>query len=260
MSAPDPVRILQLTDPHLFADTAGTLRGLNTLATLTAVVAHVARQGWPADLVAATGDLSHDEPEGAYRLFRSAVEPLGLPVLCLPGNHDIRAAMQAELAAPPFHYCAAVENGGWLLACIDSCAEGKASGRVADTELERLAGLLAASGRPHAAVFLHHPPVPMGSRWLDTVGLENADDFLDVVTAAGTVRTVVFGHVHQQFDRTVQGIRIIGTPSTCAQFLPGSDDFALDDKPPAYRRISLHPDGRVTTELVWLEADEQQHE
>jgi len=256
MSAPDPVRILQLTDPHLFADAAGTLRGQNTLDSLAAVVRHVSRQDWSADIIAATGDLSHDEPEGAYHLFRSAVEPLGLPVLCLPGNHDVRIAMRAVLASPPFHYCAAIRNQDWLLVGIDSCAEGKASGHVTDAELERLADLLAADGHGHAAVFLHHPPVQMGSRWLDTVGLENADEFLDVVCAARTVRTVVFGHVHQQFDRMVRGIRIIGTPSTCAQFLPGSDEFAMDDKPPAYRRIDLHHDGSVNTELVWLGADE----
>lgn len=256
MSVPDPVRILQITDPHLFADAAGTLRGLNTLATLAAVVDDIGRRDWPADFIAATGDLSHDEPEGAYRLFRSVVEPLGLPVLCIPGNHDLRAAMQAVLATPPFHYCAALDSGPWLLVGIDSCIEGKAAGRVAGAELDRLAGLLAGTGRPHAAVFLHHPPVSMGSRWLDSVGLDDRDAFLGVVAAAGNVRTVVFGHVHQQFDRTIGGIRIIGTPSTCAQFLPGSDDFALDDRPPAYRRIVLCPDGSVDTELVWLDEDQ----
>ena len=96
----------------------------------------------------------------------------------------------------------------------------------------------------------------MKSRWLDTVGLDNADDFLDIIDAAGNVRAVVFGHVHQAFDETHRGIRIIGTPSTCAQFLPRSDTFAIDDRPPAYRRITLTPDGGVDTELIWLEEDE----
>jgi len=47
-------------------------------------------------------------------------------------------------------------------------------------------------------------------------------------------------------------IKIIGTPATCRQFKPASDEFALDDNPPAYRRIELHVDGNVSTELVWL--------
>ena len=48
------------------------------------------------------------------------------------------------------------------------------------------------------------------------------------------------------------GVRILGTPSTCRQFKPHSDDFAVDDKPPAYRRISLHENGDVETELIWV--------
>lgn len=37
----DPVRILQLTDTHLFASAGGTLKGVDTLATLEAVVSEI---------------------------------------------------------------------------------------------------------------------------------------------------------------------------------------------------------------------------
>ncbi len=53
-----------------------------------------------------------------------------------------------------------------------------------------------------------------------------------------------------------ESVRVIGTPSSCAQFKPFEDEFALDDKPPAYRRIILNSDGSIETELIWLEADE----
>jgi Icc protein len=62
----------------------------------------------------------------------------------------------------------------------------------------------------------------------------------------------LFGHVHQEFDENLSGIRIIGTPSTCRQFKPGSDQFVLDDRPPAYRRVSLHGDGSLSSELIWM--------
>jgi Icc protein len=64
---------------------------------------------------------------------------------------------------------------------------------------------------------------------------------------------LVFGHVHQPYDAEHDGIRVVGTPSTCSQFKPGSDDFALDNRPPAYRRITLHADGSSDHELVWVE-------
>jgi len=95
----------------------------------------------------------------------------------------------------------------------------------------------------------------MGSKWLDSVGLSDADTFLQLISNAGNVRTALFGHVHQPFDEVRDSVRIIGTPSTCAQFKPASEKFALDSNPPAYRRISLHEDGSIQPELIWLEAD-----
>jgi Icc protein len=65
---------------------------------------------------------------------------------------------------------------------------------------------------------------------------------------------VLFGHAHQAYDGTHNGIRIYGTPSTCRQFRPGSSSFAVDDRPPAYRRLELAADGTFSTELVWLDA------
>ena len=104
----------------------------------------------------------------------------------------------------------------------------------------------------HAMVCLHHPPVTMGSRWLDTVGLDNGDELLQRLSESERVRLTIFGHVHQDYDANHHGIRIIATPSTCRQFTPRSDDFAVDDNPPAYRRFELWPDGGVDHELVWV--------
>jgi Icc protein len=102
-------------------------------------------------------------------------------------------------------------------------------------------------------VFVHHHPVAMASRWLDTVGMENADDFFRVLDAHPQVRAVGWGHVHQCFDTRRRGVRLLATPSTCAQFLPQANEFAVDARPPAYRRITLQPDGTLETEVVWVE-------
>lgn len=42
------------------------------------------------------------------------------------------------------------------------------------------------------------------------------------------------------------------TPSTCAQFKPEMDDFALDEQAPAYRWIRCYQDGSFETEVVRL--------
>ncbi len=253
------MRILHLTDPHLFADPDASLRGTATHASLQSVLEHIEGAGWPADFVAMTGDVIQDDSAGAYANFRELLGTLGLPVHCVPGNHDVRALMRDALSEPPFYYCATWEQRDWLIVGIDSCVENSAGGGISANERERLKATVDASDAAHVLVCLHHPPLTMGSRWLDQVGLEDGDSFLRELASLGTVRGCLFGHAHQEYDRVVHGLHIIGTPSTCRQFKPQSDEFALDDRPPAYRRVLLRGDGSIDSELVWLPAARQSH-
>ena len=252
MSDAGPVTVLHLTDPHLFADRQGDLRGTVTYESLQAVLEHYRTGDWRADLALVTGDLIQDDSAEAYERFRELLEPFGLPVYCVPGNHDVRPLMEEALRAPPFHYCEPVEAGNWLIANIDSCETGEVGGRVGDDELRSLHALIAGTSAAHVAVCLHHPPALMGSRWLDSVGLEDKEGFLKSLARSGKVRLILFGHVHQVYEADHDGIRIVATPSTCRQFAKGSDEFAVDDNPPAYRRISLYTDGRFEHELIWV--------
>jgi Icc protein len=246
------INILHLTDPHLFADRSGELRGVATFASLRCVLDHYRDGDWQADIALVTGDIVHDDSTQAYGHFAQLLGALEVPVYCLPGNHDVRALMQEVLPDPPFHYCETLAHDNWLVVSIDSCVAGSARGQVPTVELDRLDAEIAATDAAHVMVCLHHPPVLMRSRWLDSVGLENREELLQRVAASGKVRLVAFGHVHQPYDAEHDGVRIIGTPSTCRQFKQGSALFAVDDNPPAYRRIRLLDDGSIENELVWL--------
>lgn len=223
-----------------------------TYASLCSVLDHYRDNDWRADLVVVTGDLVQDDSAGAYEHFCQLLASLQLPVYCVPGNHDVRALMRDALAEPPFHYCASAESGNWLITGIDSCVTNHAGGHVEAAELARLDNEIASSRAENVMVCLHHPPVQMGSKWLDTVGMDNGAEFLERIAASGKVRLAIFGHVHQPYDAEHGGVSIVATPSTCRQFAQGSDDFAVDDNPPAYRRISLFADGKYDHELVWL--------
>ena len=248
------LHVLHLTDPHLFADPQGALRGAVTHASLEAVLTHYRDGDWQADIAVVTGDLVQDDSAGAYTHFRELLAMLGMPVYCLPGNHDVPALMRDALDEEPFHYCRPVKRAGWLIAFVDSCVAGVAGGEISNREAERLEQLIATSDAEHVMVCLHHPPVAMHSKWLDTVGLRNGDEFLRRIGASGKVRVLIFGHVHQDYEADHNGIRVIATPSTCRQFAKGSDEFAVDDNPPAYRRITLRDSGDFDTELIWVDA------
>jgi Icc protein len=247
------VRLTHLTDPHLYGGESELLRGIATLPSLEATLANAQRHDWPPDAVLVTGDLVQDDPAG-YAHFRRLLGALRLPVLCLPGNHDDPEAMRRELNCEPFVTGGSVDLGLWRIVLLDSTIPGSAAGRLGTQSLKALDAALAEAPQRHALVCLHHHPVPMGSRWLDRVGLQNADTFLEVVDRHRNVRGIVWGHVHQSYDSVRNGVRLLATPSTCAQFLPRSEQFALDRRPPAYRTLELKADGSIATDLIWVES------
>jgi Icc protein len=244
--------ILQITDPHLYGDANGNLRGVQTDTSLR----HVIEDAWtlPHDYsaIVVTGDLVQDDPAG-YLRFKSILGQLQKPVLCVPGNHDEPDAMRASLSDAPFQYCGTRRLGEWQLILLDSYDPGHVGGRLTEGELSRLDAALA-QVPAHALLCLHHHPVPMGSRWLDGIGLANADEFWRVVDAHRHVRGILWGHVHQVYEAERNGVRLFATPSTGAQFLPHSDRYAVDSRPPAYRTLDLQADGRIESEVRWVES------
>jgi 3',5'-cyclic-AMP phosphodiesterase len=244
------MKILQITDPHLYGSAGGALRGVVTDASLRGVLDEALAKVPDHEVVLVTGDLVQDDPSG-YLRFRSIFGNSPKPVLCIPGNHDEPGAMRQSLSHPPFQYCGTHAAGGWQFIMLDSYDPGHVGGRLAARELERLDRALGES-QAHAMVCLHHHPIEMGSRWLDTVGLANSDDFWRIIDAHAHVRAVVWGHVHQAYDGKRGNVRLFGTPSTGAQFLPKSDRYAVDTRPPAYRPFTLHSDGRIESEICWV--------
>jgi 3',5'-cyclic-AMP phosphodiesterase len=247
----DDLQLVQVTDTHLFGDEAGRLRGVASLPALRAALdlarADIAR----ADAILLTGDLVQDDPAG-YPHVRDCLAPLGRPVLTIAGNHDVKESMRAALSAAPFQIDGHFDRAAWRIVMLDSAVEGRAAGHLPPDELARLEDTLVSAAGRHVLICMHHHPVPLNSRWLDQVALDNAEQFFQVVDRHAAVRGIVFGHVHQAHDSLRGSVRIIGTPSTCAQFLAGSDRFQLDPRPPAYRHLHLRANGAISTRLNWL--------
>ena len=252
--ANDGIVVLQLSDSHLHATRDSRMRGVNTYDTLTRVLEHIERQSeWKPDLIVATGDLVQDESRAGYRLFRDLLEPFGTPVACIPGNHDDPLLMAEELGSAPFQFGGCMELDGWSVVMLNTHVAGDDAGRLGPSNLAALADTLDALDDKHALICMHHQPIDMGSAWLDGVGLKDAEAFVELIGQYSNVAAVVWGHVHQASDRLINGIRFLSAPSTCSQFLPHRDYFAVDDRPPGYRWLKLLPDGTLDTEVGWVD-------
>ena len=65
------------------------------------------------------------------------------------------------------------------------------------------------------------------------------------MNGSGRVRAYVGGHIHQELDAGAGAVRVLATPSTCFQFAPRSERFAVDDALPGYRWLTLDENGGI---------------
>ncbi len=248
------IRILQVTDTHLRAAQDGELYGVRTNASFRAVMERALGDvAWRPAAVLVTGDLAEDPTREVYERFRAAVSSLAMPILCLPGNHDDPAVMAQVLDGSPLSYCGSWSANGWRLVLLDTVVPGEAGGFLKDGELARLQRTLEAASGQWVLVAVHHQPLPMGSAWLDELGLRNGPALLSLLGEHRHARAVVWGHVHQASDRHHLGLRMLSTPSTCAQFTPATPTCVMDLRPPGFRRLELCPDGEIRSDVVWLD-------
>lgn len=257
MTPPPPIperpggvaRILQITDFHFLAHPGDTMLGVDTEQSFTATLAAALANGAAPDLALLTGDLAQDATPATYRRLREHLTGLPCPVYCLPGNHDDPALLAAELPGGPIHCQPDILLEHWRIICLDSTLPHSPVGRLRPDQLELLERLLDEHAGHHTLIALHHHPAPSGSAWMDTMQLENGQDLLERLSRRPAVRGIVFGHVHQDLDLEYRGLRLLGAPSTCFQFLPAQAEFALDPTPPGYRWLELYPDGRIGTRV-----------
>jgi Icc protein len=155
--------------------------------------------------------------------------------------------MTRWLAAGPVRLETSTRCGDWNLVFLDSTVPGEDGGHLDAWQLRLLDEALTADADSPALVCLHHQALPVGSAWIDSMALDDPDTFFAVIDRHPQVRGILWGHVHQEFSDVRNGVLLLGSPSTCVQFLPGSEDFALDALTPGFRWLDLHPDGRITT-------------
>ncbi len=254
---PDSLRLLQITDCHLFARRGDCLSGMDTDASLDAICQSIGRNEPNAAAVLATGDLSQDGSAESYRRLSQHFDGLAKPVFWIPGNHDEIETMRSHLRGQWIRPERSIGAGDWRILLLDSTLAGEVHGRVDASEIDFMHRSLGAAEEAHVLICLHHQAMNVGSAWIDAKGLLDNDVLRAEIRRHDRVRGVVWGHVHQDFRQRQNGIEWIATPSTCIQFTPGADEFTLDEPTPAYRVLDLHADGRIETRLFRLPANDR---
>ncbi|MDR6603407.1 Icc protein [Achromobacter deleyi] len=243
-----PAMLVQLTDSHLFGEPDTAMLGVNTDASLRAVLRQIEADGKHPDLLLATGDLSQDGEAASYRRFATILgEAEGLAraqIRCLPGNHDQPAVLRQELA----QWSAPVTDvGAWRVVALDTTVPGSNAGHLPDGQLDLLEAALAEAPGRHTLIAMHHNPMQMDSHWHDSMMIDNPQALFKRLARWPQARVLLWGHVHHEFDRRRHNLRMLATPSTCFQFSIRDGKHVVDNMAPGYRWIKLYQDGSMAT-------------
>src|SRR5690554_267663 len=241
-----PLKVLQLTDPHLMAREDGALLGVNTRESLSAVIEEALRSHGQPDLVLATGDISQDASVASYHYFGQKLEVFQCPSAWIAGNHDDSATMYAvadEFDARRRQFVL----GGWHFVMLDSSVHGKVYGELSADELAFLDQSLSEHSGLPAMVCLHHHPVDIGSDWMNQIGLKNREAFWQVIDKHPQVKVVLWSRSNQDVEQQRNSVQLLAYPSTGMQLSRCSGNLMVEPMDHGARVLELDPCGRFTT-------------
>lgn len=190
----DTLRILHLSDTHLYGDGRLHYGLVDTLAALDRVLARAATLE-SIDVVVASGDLSDDGSAESYRLLADRLEPWAserdAPVVYAMGNHDIAAGFEQVLGARE----TVTTVNGFRIVTIDTVVPAAGYGRIDAAQFSRLLHTLSEPSEHGTVLVMHHPPVPPTTGLFETLRLVDPEAVIDLCAAAD-VRLVLAGHYH----------------------------------------------------------------
>ena len=191
------LRIVHLSDLHFGTEEETVVGALKT----------VIERASP-DLVAVSGDFTQVGSKAEFRAAKDFMESLQVPVLAVPGNHDIpRYNLWQRFTNPYRRYrrhigdelCPVYEGGNVVVAGLNTARRALphwnwANGAISDDQLDYLEDVYAKSGARHRVCVFHHPIHDAVNAPLDTVvfGAKRAQAALRRLK----VDVVLTGHVH----------------------------------------------------------------
>ena len=195
------------------------------------------------DVLIGSGDIAQLAEPATYRLFLHLVhEFFDGPILCVPGNHDIGATFREELPTDT------VDLKGWHIVGIDTHVDDEVGGRVDEAQISSLTNEITQDSGL-VLVVGHHAPLEIGTPWLDVHCIEGGDELVEALVNDEQIRGYVFGHIHQEFDRTVGETRFLASPATCFQFGSDPKRFSVESTSPGYRWLDLNRQGSIETRV-----------
>lgn len=254
------MRIAHITDTHVVEPGGLVVDRIDPTAALERAVATILALEPPVDLVVASGDLVNDGGAEQYGQLVHLLEPLAMPIVVCPGNHDDRTELRSHFADVPaggrddpidYSVDHSVGESTVRFVVVDTTTPGEHGGEITAHQLAWLDRELADSPHP-VVVVQHHPPFLADIAWMDGVALADIDAEADVLTRHGNVRAVLCGHYHRPISVGIGAAVGWCAPSSTVQIDLTAPDPTYTTEPPAFALHHLGEDGSFRTHIVAL--------
>lgn len=233
--------IAQISDTHIKGPGKLAYNRVNTASMLASCVAALSALDPQPDLILHTGDLTDFGTPEEYEQLKAIVQPLGVQMYAIPGNHDDREAMRQAFARDGYlpssrflHY--AIDHGTLRVLGLDTLVPGQGGGALCGDRLAWLDATLGQRPEVPTLVMMHHPPFLTGIAHMDRIGLDGREGFAAVMRRHEQVRAILCGHVHRPIFTHVGGRPAMICPSPAHQ-------VALDLRPEGPSAFRLEPPG-----------------
>lgn len=195
--------VLQISDPHFGTEQAPVVEALVALA----------RQQQP-DLVVLSGDITQRARPAQFAAARAFVDRLGLPVVAIPGNHDIPLFdLWTRLRSPYSRFSAVFgsdlepvyNTADLMVVCVNTTRAWRhKDGEVSGAQITRVAQMLASARPEQLRIVVVHQPVAVTRAEDEPNLLHGRAAALQAWSAAGA-DVVMGGHIHLPYVKALQG-------------------------------------------------------
>ena len=202
------------------------------------------------DFYIISGDLIHDN-EIFYKDFFELCNKLKKPIYPMMGNHDNRKAIRNYVKNE------LIDENGYLnytisaypieIICLDTAIDESIEGTISESSMNWLESKLLTNTTKSIIIFMHHPPIEIGSVLFDHIKCNNGNEFINLISKYKNVKEVIFGHVHCFFSKTINGIEFSSCPSASIQYpidAKTDKNIKLDTK--GYIKLINYSDGLIS--------------
>jgi 3',5'-cyclic AMP phosphodiesterase CpdA len=196
--------LLQLSDPHFGTEQAPVVQALAALA-----------QQLQPDLLVLSGDITQRATRSQFAQARAFTDRLGVPLLAVPGNHDIPLFdLGQRLWHPYARYSEAFGNElepthasrEWLVQCVNTTRWYRhKGGEVSAAQIERVASRLRAAQPGQLRVVVVHHPIAV-LRPTEQHNLLHGHAQAQQRWAAAGCDLVLGGHIHLPYVMALAGL------------------------------------------------------